>query len=83
MNRSERVLLFLDAHPGRWIASTEFEKLGGRCGWRTALSEARVALRPRGGDIENRIRKMQGGWLLSEYRYLPPQGQATLFEGTR
>jgi len=72
-NRAQRVLLLLESRPG-WFASTEIERVGGRCAWRTAVSEARQIVEARGGQLVNRVRHMgtgDGKWLLSEYRVLP------------
>jgi hypothetical protein len=76
MNRAQRVIAFLEQRPRQWIRATEFEPIGGRQAWRTAISEARQIVEARGGKIENRVRSVgmdQDGmcWTLSEYRYLP------------
>lgn len=75
MNRAERVLAFLERQPQTWIRATEFEAVGGRQAWRTAISEARQLARLKGWDIENRTRTVtfESGRkiTLSYYRYVP------------
>jgi hypothetical protein len=75
MNRAQRVIAFLEQRPNTWIRATEFEPVGGRQAWRTAIAEARLILQQRGADIEWRgtpKRAMDGSrWTLSEYRYKP------------
>jgi hypothetical protein len=70
-NRAERVIAFLEQHYPAWIEATRFETVAGRCAWRTAISEARVLLKKRGEDIENRQHNTHASgrvWILSEYR---------------
>lgn len=51
---------------GLWIDSTELEQIGGRCGWRTRVSECRTVL---GMEIRNRQRKAEAGYVISEYGF--------------
>lgn len=75
MNRAQRVIAFLEQRPNTWIRATEFEPIGGRQAWRTAISEARQQLQAeRRGDIENRTELRLGAnglYKLSEYRFRP------------
>lgn len=77
MNRAQRVIAFLEQRPNTWIRATEFEPVGGRQAWRTAISEARQRLQAeRRGDIENRVRTVTlfdgtERFIVSEYRYKP------------
>lgn len=75
-NRAERVTAFLEQSYPAWIEATRFEPIAGRCGWRTAISEARRQLRCRGSDIENRTQRKTDAsgqpWILSEYRLVKP-----------
>lgn len=77
LNRAERVIQFLEQHYPGWVEATRLEPIGGRCAWRTAVSEARAIVKAQGDDIENRTRHMSRPvegqswvqtWTLSEYR---------------
>ena len=73
-----RVAAYLTARAGEWVDATELMAVGGRCAWRTRVSEARDAY---GLTIENRVRTVKDGarrWRVSEYR-VPAQGQGRLF----
>lgn len=80
---NDKLEAYLKARPNRWIPATAFERVAGRQGWRTRLSNCR---RQRSMTIENRLatRTTVNGdrFTLSWYRYVPslPAGQATLFE---
>ncbi len=74
-NRAERIIAFLESRYPGWVPAIELEPIGGRCAWRTAVSEARAIVKERGDDIENRVRRSPrlqdariNRWLLSEYR---------------
>lgn len=61
------------AHPHEWVSAYVLMDLGGKMAWRTRLSECRRELRM---PIENRVRRLDDGEAVSEYRYapeLPPQ----------
>lgn len=54
---------------GLWLDSSELAQVGGRCGWRTRVSECRTVL---GMVIENRVRTIKtatGKYVVSEYGY--------------
>ncbi len=74
-NRIQRVISFVQARPYQDIPAVEFEPIGGRQGWRTAISEARRQVQQQGGDIKWVPRYVKGrdGHVitLSYYRYLP------------
>lgn len=82
MNRAHRVIAFLEQRPNCWIRATEFEAVGGRQAWRTAIAEARIIAKARGGDIKWRgtpkVADDGTRWTLSEYRYLPPAPKSLL-----
>lgn len=71
-NRAERVIEFITSRPYVWIHAVEFEPIGGRQAWRTAIAEARLQLEAsHRGTIENRVYKRRGsGEKVSEYRYI-------------
>lgn len=49
-----------------WVWSQDLEIVGGRCGWRTRVSDCRIWFHM---DIENRQVKLPNGTVRSEYRY--------------
>jgi hypothetical protein len=57
---------------GEWIDSTELAQVGGRCAWRSRVSECRTLL---GMDIRNRVRTVRAAdgstFRVSEYSYKP------------
>lgn len=66
------------ARAGEWVDANELMRVGGRCAWRTRISDARQQF---GLRIENRVRVVREGerrWKVSEYR-TPAQGQGSLF----
>lgn len=63
----DRVEALFKAHPNEWLDSEHLAKVGGRCAWRTRVSDCRVDL---GMTIENQVRRV-GTYRVSEYRYLP------------
>lgn len=78
---TDRVACYFTAWPNRWIESTALEAIGGRCGWRTRVSD----VRQRGMVIENRqrtVKRADGSrFVISEYRYSPPvPARLPLFE---
>jgi hypothetical protein len=66
----EKVALLFMRKRGMWVDSTELEQVGGRCAWRTRVSECRTVL---GMDIQNKVRTVQGTdgrrFRISEYGY--------------
>jgi hypothetical protein len=67
----ERVASLFLRKRGMWIDSSELEQVGGRCAWRTRVSECRTLL---GMDISNRVRTVQADgrrFRVSEYAYKP------------
>lgn len=65
----DRLAAHLRARPAQWIDGLELATIAGAYGWRTRLSECRTQL---GMTVENRERKLPGGIVKSEYRYVPP-----------
>lgn len=63
-----RVAAYFKAHPGEWLDGDSFRNIGGKYAYRTRISDCRVDL---GMRIENRKRRVGGGPVISEYRYLP------------
>ena len=71
MSFTERVLRYFLAHPGEWISTQELEIEGGRCAWRTRVSNARKILEKQEiGTIENETRHFESG-TVSRYRFVP------------
>ena len=73
MTRREAVAALFRSRPHEWIDDVEFIACGGRCAWRTRISDARKA----GMVIENRLVRHQWG-VRSQYRWVPreaPQQQ--------
>jgi hypothetical protein len=71
---TERMRQHFLSHPGVWFDARELEVIGGRCAWRTRLSETR---RFYGMTIENRQVRQKASdgtvWVQSQYRYVPHQ----------
>lgn len=71
---TDRVEQYFRQRPGRWIGSLELEQVGGRCAWRTRVSECRAQ---RGMPIQNRQRTVDlpdgSACVVSEYRYQPQE----------
>lgn len=85
-NRDRVAHLFRD-RAEVWLDSRLLEQVGGRCAWRTRISELRTQM---GMTIENRQRRnvLENGdvTVLSEYRYVPARpepapvvGQLSMF----
>jgi hypothetical protein len=68
----ERVASLFLRKRGMWIDSSELEQVGGRCAWRTRVSECRTLL---GMEIQNRVRTVRAAdgstFRVSEYAYKP------------
>ena len=68
----DNVAVYFSQRPNVWIDSMALEMIGGRCAWRTRVSECRTEL---GMAIENRQRfqKDHAGrrWTTSEYMWVP------------
>lgn len=67
----DRVADLFRSMPGQWIDSETLSKVGGRCAWRTRVSEARTQY---GMRIVNRVRTVEtpiGAFKVSEYCYQP------------
>lgn len=80
------VIAYFRARPGIWIEAAELARVGGFCGWRTRVSDARKVFETEGGSLEWN-RHARG----SAYRYLRhvplgrsaetiTEGQGTLFQ---
>lgn len=69
-SRLARVACLFMQRAGEWIESDELARVGGRCAWRTRVSNCRTLL---GMDIRNRQRRVQGAsgdtYIVSEYGY--------------
>jgi hypothetical protein len=68
---TDRVAQLFRDMPGQWIESETLAKVGGRCAWRTRVSEARAQY---GMRILNRVRTVDtpiGSFRVSEYCYQP------------
>ena len=68
---NDQLEAFLRARPYRWIDGKELAQHFGGYGWRSRISDVR---RQRGLVIENRVRTVNDGYRVSEYRYLPDVG---------
>lgn len=71
------VLALFQSKPGQWIDSSDLMKVGGSCGWRTRVADARKIVAAEGGCIENRQHRDYCSppasdvyFVISEYRYL-------------
>lgn len=68
--RTEKVAGLFMRCRGEWIDSEVIAGIGGRCGWRTRVSECRTDL---GMDIRNRQRRIAktdgDSYIVSEYGY--------------
>ena len=75
MNRAERVIAFLEKMGrGVYVDGEALQGPGGKYAWRTAASEARSVLKPRGLTVHNRQRWVkvgEGGFIVSEYAIVP------------
>lgn len=62
---TQRVKALFEAHPDLWIDASDLMTVGGKCGWRTRVSDCRTQ---HGMVIENRTIRHRG-YTVSEYRY--------------
>ncbi len=73
---TDRLEAFFRAHPLQWIDGKQLGEIAGGYGWRTRCSD----LRKRGMEIRNRQRRFIGddaeAWVVSEYCYVPQEGDA-------
>ena len=63
----DKVAGLFRASPGTWIDGLTVASRGGAYAWRTRVSDCRVQL---GMVIENRVRALENGSKVSEYRYM-------------
>jgi hypothetical protein len=76
MTLVDRLHAFLAARPNEWVDGLELARVAGAYAWRTRLSD----LRQRGLVIENRVRRVEKRFKVSEYRLVVRQvGQQGLF----
>jgi hypothetical protein len=66
----DKVAGLFRASPGTWIDGLTVASRGGAYAWRTRVSDCRVQL---GMVIENRVRALENGSKVSEYRYMPDE----------
>jgi len=66
----DKVAGLFRASPGAWIDGLTVASRGGAYAWRTRVSDCRVQL---GMVIENRVRALENGSKVSEYRYMPDE----------
>ena len=64
----DKVAGLFRASPGTWIDGLTVASRGGAYAWRTRVSDCRVQL---GMVIENRVRALENGSKVSEYRHTP------------
>ena len=64
----DKVAGLFRASPGAWIDGLTVASRGGAYAWRTRVSDCRVQL---GMVIENRVRALENGSKVSEYRSRP------------
>jgi len=86
MNRAERVIAFLERQGrGVYVDGAALQGPGGKYAWRTACSEARPILKPRGLTVHNRQRWVkvgEGGFIISEYAIVAlPQEETPILRG--
>jgi len=53
------------ARPNQWVDARDLMRVGGQYAWRTRVSDARKRY---GWTIENRVRPIENGVRVSEYR---------------
>jgi hypothetical protein len=71
----DRLQAFLEARPNEWVDGLALAQIAGAYAWRTRLSD----LRQRGLVIENRVRRVEQRFKVSEYRLVVRQvGQQQL-----
>lgn len=62
------VAAYFKARPNVWIDGRSLQTVGGSYAWRSRVSDCRLDL---GMVIENRLRRIEHGPTVSEYRYVP------------
>lgn len=60
---------YFNARPNEWIGGLELATVSGMYAWRTRVSECRTQL---GMNIQNRVRTLENGVKVSEYRVVTP-----------
>lgn len=65
----DAVAALFKSAPGCWVPWHRIAEVGGAMAWRTRVSDCRLEL---GMSIDNRVRKLENGSKVSEYRYLVP-----------
>ena len=86
---TDRVMAFFRSHPQEWIDAIRFESVGGRQGWRTRISEARLKFEASGeGTITNSTKLVKlpdgGRYTSSRYMFIPAvRQQPSLYETNR
>jgi hypothetical protein len=65
----DRLQAFLEARPNEWVDGLALAQIAGAYAWRTRLSD----LRQRGLVIENRVRRVEKRFKVSEYRLVVRQ----------
>ena len=63
----DRLADYFKDRPGVWIGGLQLAEIAGAYAWRTRVSNCRTEL---GMTIENRIRVLDNGIKVSEYRYV-------------
>ena len=64
----DAVAAHFKAHPREWVSAYTLMDLGGKMAWRSRVSNCRTQL---GMVIDNRIRRLDSGEAISEYRFVP------------
>ena len=68
--RADQLFWFFMHREGVWVDTYQLEKIGGRCAWRTRVSDARRRARVLKREIVNRQRRKRIGkrqWVVSQY----------------
>lgn len=60
---------YFNARPNEWIGGLELARVAGAYAWRTRCSDCRTQL---GMNIQNRMRTLENGVKVSEYRVVTP-----------
>jgi hypothetical protein len=82
---TDRLEVFFRDRPDMWIRADALMAVGGKCAWRTRVSEVRLRLQAAQlGTVENRVRRIHKPdgkhYSVSEYRYRPVMApQPSLF----
>jgi hypothetical protein len=73
-----RVAALFRERPNQWIESRSLEAIGGRCAWRTRVSECRTRLSMNIRNRQDRGRDV----VLSWYLFVPPSAAGVLIAAT-